>query len=527
MPDRKFDIIIIGAGHNGLVLGNYLARAGLKTVLLESRLEAGGGLSTEEATIPGFFHNLHSYFHDTINVMPPYLDLELEKFNARYYRPPVQAGLATRSGQAITLHTDLEKTYASIGRLSPSDAAAFKEMQENYAEFIQSVVIPALYNLPAPPSQQLMALEASPEGLEFLKISRMSPADALDEYFENEHLKALILHQLPLPRGVLHDYAGLGSVIPLVVSQIEHSQISIGGSHVLAHALWRAFIKNGGQSHGVSHVEKVIIEDGAAVGVEVRTGERFFADKAIVSSIDLYQSFFDLIGEEHLDESFIRELKGFKLDEFSVFSVHLALKAPPKFEASKFDGDLDMAFKWDIGLEKPSDYHDLWAEIRSGKLPERLGFFASCPTLFDPTQAPKGCHTAFLWQPAPYELKDAGAQGWDDVKASYMERCLEFLREYAPNLTDENILKKVAYTPIDIERKIVNMRRGGVFMGRLILGQLEYFRPLPQLSQFKTPIKNFYLCGACCHPGGGIIGAAGFIAAGVICDDLGLAKWWE
>jgi phytoene dehydrogenase-like protein len=527
MADDRFDVIIIGSGHNGLVLGNYLARAGLKTLIVERRLEAGGGLSTEEVTLPGFLHNLHSYYHDTINVMPPYLDLGLEQYNTRYIRPPVQAGLATRDGLALTIHTDMDRTVRSLARLSPRDAKAFREMHDNYAEFIESVVIPALYTLPAPPSQQQLALETSLPGLDFLRMGRLTPVDVLDEHFEDDHVKALILHQLPLPRGVLHDYAGLGMVIPLVVSLVEHSQICVGGSHVLAHALWRSFIHHGGQSHGVSHVNKILIEGGAAVGVEMHGADRYYAEKAVASSVDLAQTFLELVDEEHLDPEFVRKVKAFRLDEFSIFSVHLALREPPRFAAAAFDPDLDAAFKWDVGLEAPADYQALWGEIRRGVLPEHLGMFCSCPTLHDPTQAPRGYHTGLLWQPAPYELADGGAERWDEVKDAYMARCLDFWRQYCPNLDGRNVLKAVAYTPLDIVRKLRNMRRGGVFMGRMIFGQLEYFRPMPELSQFRTPIERLYLCGAACHPGGGIIAAPGFIAASVICDDCGAPKWWE
>lgn len=527
MADERFDVIIIGCGHNGLVLGNYLTRAGLKTLILERRLEAGGGLSTEEPTIPGFLHNLHSYYHDTINVMPPYLDLGVEKFNAKYVRPPVQAGLATRDGRAITIHTDMDRTVASLSRLSPRDARTFREMHANYGEFIESVVIPALYTSPSPPSQQQLVLETSEAGLDFLRMGRLTPLDVLDEYFENDHVKALILHQLPLPRGVLHDYAGLGTVIPLVVSLVEHSQICVGGSHVLAHALWRCYIQHGGQSHGVSHVTRVLVEGGAAVGVEVHGGDRYYADKAVVSSVDLYQTFVDLVGEEHLQPAFLQKVKNFRLDEFSIFGVHLALREPPRFRAAAFDPHLDRALKWDMGLETPADYQTLWGQIRRGELPDHFGLFCSCPTLHDPSQAPPGYHTGLLWQPAPYELKDGGAERWDEVKEAYMARCLDAWRQYCPNLDRNNILKAVAYSPLDIVRKIANMRRGGVFMGRMIYGQLEYFRPFPELSQFKTPIERLYLCGAACHPGGGIIAAPGFIAAGLICDDVGATKWWE
>ena len=524
---KVFDAIIIGGGHNGLILGNYLAKTGLKTLILERRVEIGGGLSTEEITIPGFQHNLHSYFHDTINIMPSFIDLKLEDYNARYFRPPVQAGIALADGTAITIHVDLEKTCESIAKVSKHDAQAYREMNENYRDFMESVVVPALYTRPQLPSGQLGILEASPEGLDFVRMGRLNPKDVLDAYFENEHVKALILHQLPIPRGIAHDYDGLGTVIPLIVSQVEHSQICIGGSHVLAHALWRSYFANGGMALGYSHVNKIIIENGQAKGVEILGGEKYQANKLVASAIDLKQTFLELMDEAHLEENFIKKIQSFILDEFSIFGVHLALNEPPYHTAANFNPDIDQAFKLNIGLETPEDYQLLWSEIRSGKLPEHPGLFCSVPTLFDSSQAPKGKHTAFIWQPAPYDLKEGGPQGWDNIKDEYMDYCIAKWREYAPNLNNKNIIKKIALSPLDIERKLYNMKKGGVFMGRTMLGQLEYFRPMPELSQYRTPIENLYLCGACCHPGGGIIGAAALIAAEIIAEDHGLDKWWE
>lgn len=523
----NYDAIIIGGGHNGLILANYLAKAGVKTLILERRIEIGGGLSTEEITIPGFLHNLHSHFHDTINIMPCYKDLELEKFNARYFRPPVQAGIALKNGQAITMHADIEKTCESIAQVSKKDAVTYREMAENYGDFMQSVVIPALFTQPQPPAAQATILQATPEGLDFLRMGRLSPRDVVDEYFENEYVKALILHQLPIPRGIVPDYAGLGTVIPLTVSQVEHSQLCIGGSHVMAHALWRALFANGGMARGYHHVSKIIIENGEAKGVETLNGEKYYANKFVASAVDLKQTFLELVGEENLEEAFVKKIKNFKLDDFSLFGVHMALNEPPNHTAAKFDPNINKAFKLNIGLEIPRDYDLLWAEIRSGKLPEHIGMFCSVPTLYDPIQAPPGKHTALIWQPVPYALKDGGPEKWDQIKEEYMDFCVSKWREYAPNLNEKNILMKVAFTPLDIEKKLYNMKAGGVFMGRMIQAQLEYYRPIPELSQFKTPIKNLYLAGSCCHPGGGFIGAPGFIAANVIADDFELHKWWE
>lgn len=208
MAERRYDALIIGAGHNGLVLGCYLAKAGLKVLVLERRLEAGGGLSTEEITISGFAHNLHSYFHDTINIMPAYKDLELDKYNARYYRPPVQAGLILPDGRSLCFYDDLEQTCQSIRRFSAKDARTWREIVNNYGEFISTIIVPALYSPPSAPSEQMVVLEGSQEGMEWLRIGRMTPREVVDEWFENDHVKALVLHHLPVPRGILPDYAG-------------------------------------------------------------------------------------------------------------------------------------------------------------------------------------------------------------------------------------------------------------------------------------------------------------------------------
>lgn len=523
MAEKNYDVLIIGAGHNGLILGNYLAKGGLKVLVIERRLEAGGGLSTEEITIPAFLHNLHSYFHDTINIMPPYEDLEMEAFNARYYRPPVQAGMILPDGRSLCFYDDLDKTCESIGRFSKKDAEAWREIVDNYGPFVTTVIPPAFYTRPTPPSEQAVRMEGTPEGMEWLRLGRMSPQEVVDEWFENEHVKALVLHHLPIPRGILPDYAGLGAVVPLVISQAEHSQIALGGSHAPAHALWRSLLRNGGETKSFAHVEKVLVEDGKAVGVEIKGGDRYLAP-TVVSTVDLKQTFLEMVGEENLEAGFVKQVKGFRLDEFSVFSVHMALREAPKFKTQPGYEDVNQAFRLNIGMDRPEDFVSVLSDVRQGKLPEKLGFIASVPTLFDPSQAPENCHTAFLWQLVPYKLE--GGE-WEDVKEEYMGRCIAKWREYAPNLTEEKIIKATSQTPVDIEERIINMREGGVFMGRMNLAQMEHFRPLPELAQFRTPIQGLYLAGACMHPGGGIIGAPGLIAAEIIMDDLKRPKWWE
>jgi phytoene dehydrogenase-like protein len=524
---EKYDVVVIGGGHNGLIAASYLAKCGLSTVVVENRLEIGGALWTEEATFPGFYHNLHSYFHETINIMPPYLDLELDQYDAAYIRPPVQYGMPLADGRALTIDDDLDKTCEKIARFNPGDADAFRVMHEGYRDFMMAAVIPALYSLPSPPSHALTVLEGSPEGQEFIRLSRSSPADVLDDYFEDDHLKALLLHQLPIPRGILHDYAGTGFAIPLIVSLLEECQLCVGGSHSLAHALWRALLQAGGRVRTMRFVEKIIVEDNRAVGVEIRGGEKIYADKAVISAVDLKQTFLDMLGEEVVEEQLIKQVENYKLDEFSIFGVHLALDEAPQFTSAAFDSDIDQAFKINLGLETPADFHALFEEVRQNELPDTIGLWYSTPTIFDSLQAPPGKHTALIWQPAPYDVEGNGPEAWDEIKEEYADRCVDKLREYAPNITEDKIIGRYIFTPLDIERQLKSMPNGGVFMGRLTNDQMEYFRPFPQLAEFKTPIDGLYLCGGYLHPGGGIIGGPGFICANVVAEDNDLELWWE
>ena len=525
--DSQYDVIVIGGGHNGLICAGYLGRAGLDVAVFERRLEAGGGLSTEEATLPGFYHNLHSVFHDAAEHMPAMADLELESHGADYILPDVQVGLALADGRALTIHTDRARTEASIARLSKADARAWAQMDDDYHEFMESVVVPALYAAPPRPSEPLMALEGSPEGMRYLRMGRSSPADVVSQLFESDAARAAVLLQLAVPRGVLSDYDGLGMLVPLAVTLVERSHLARGGSHVIAHALWRSLTASKVAVRGCLGVKRILVERGRAVGVELDTGEKIRATRAVVSAVDLPQTFEELLPPNTLDRELRAEIDGFKLDEFSLFGLHLALAEPPRYTAAAFDPDIDRAFKVGIGFDSVDDFRVVWESIRGGVPPNPPGLYACCPTIHDPTQAPEGKHTAFLWAPAPYELADGGADAWGEVGPAYAERCLDAWREVAPNMTPDNILGQRILSPLDVFRKLQSMPGGGVFHGRMTLDQIEGFRPTPSLADARTPLDGLYLAGACLHPGGGILGACGYVAAGVVLSDLGIRQWWD
>ena len=522
-----YDVVIVGAGHNGLICAAYLARAGLSVCVLEKRLEVGGGLSTEEATLPGFYHNLHSLFHDAAEHMPAMADLDLASHGADYILPTVQVGLTFADGRALCVHTERARTEASIARFSARDAQAWAQTDDDYHEFMETLVVPALYAAPPLPSEPMIALEGSPEGLDYLRLSRSSPADVVNELFEDEATRAAALFQLAVPRGVVPDYAGLGMLVPLVVTGVERSHLARGGSHALAHALWRAVLRAGGRVRGTYEVTRIVVEAGRATGVELATGERVKARRAVISAIDLKQTFERLVGTDVLDPLLAYQVNEYKLDEFSLFGLHVALREPPRYRSAAHDPDINRAFKVGIGFESVADFRVVFEQVRAGAAPTPPGLYASCPTLFDPSQAPDGHHAALCWAVAPYELAEGGAAAWDAIGPAYAEQCLAMWREAAPNMTADNVLAQRILSPLDVERKLSSMPRGGVFHGRMSLDQIECFRPLPGLADGRTPIDGLYLAGASLHPGGGILGACGYIAAGTVATDLELKPWWD
>jgi phytoene dehydrogenase-like protein len=283
-------------------------------------------------------------------------------------------------------------------------------------------------------------------------------------------------------------------------------------------------MSNGGMILDNAHVSKILIKDETAYGVELEDGQKITA-KAVASSVDPPQTLLKLVGREHLSEDLVKSAENWKWEEESLFCIHLDLNEPPKYKAD--DPTVNEALVNLIGFETVDDIFKHLKEIDAGELPTAPAAYCCCPTLFDPSQAPPGKHVGYIAVWAPYELKDGGAEKWDKVRDKYMEKILDYWREYAPNLTKEKILGKYAYTPLDIERKLIDMVKGSYKQGSYVSYQMGYFRPNMYCSQYRTPIKGLYMCGSGVYPGGMITFGPGYNAANVIVEDLGLKKFWS
>jgi len=508
--EDKWDVLVIGAGLNGLTLGNYLLKAGLRVMVLERRLESGGGLASEEPTITGFWHNTGHYVFDTLNLLPFHKELDLEDVNITFVHPEVQSALPLGDGRALVIYKDLKRSLESITQFSRKDAATWQRLGRAAATQMPEFSGAALRRPPKP---------VPPADGDLARLALMSPREVLDELFESEVVKSLVLHHLLIPRGIGYDYSGTGHFVAFAIAQAGQGQLVHEGSHEMAQGMWTAILKRGGDVWDMTEVTQILVEKGRAVGVELMGGRRMYG-RAVVSTLDPAGTF-RLAGERHVKPECLERLARVRPDEFSLFTVHLALKAPPRFQAASANPDVNRAYRYAIGLESVADHAALWDEVRRGELP-RVGMFVSFPSVHDPSQALPGHHTGLIWQVVPRTLR---GREWKDVRDEYMTACIDRLRRYAPNIGRENIMGATAMTPDDMVAKWTNLG-AGLFGGRNTGGQLGAFRPLPELAGYRTPIRGLYLAGASMPPGAGLSPAPAMACAEVLAADLKAKRWW-
>jgi phytoene dehydrogenase-like protein len=524
--DAVFDAIIIGGGHNGQILATYLRKAGLETLVLERRLEPGGGLCTEEVTLPGYYHNLHSFFMRWVPDLPWYKDLELERYGVRMIMPPVQTVSPFVDGRCLVFHSDIEKTIKSIACFSKRDAVTYRGLIGRFEEMNNRIITPENYAAPISFEEKKSLLEKSSLGRDYLEMCLKTPMELARELFESEEMRAYLIFMVTT-RMLLPDEPGLGYGVAAALAGGSKGSMCSGGSHYLAHGLAASLEANGARIWEASHVREITIERGRATGVVLNDGRCYRARKLVASSVDIPQTYLDLVGRENLAHDIVDKARAFKFSKWGLFGVHLALKDSLQYKSQAFDPDVNLGLNYNIGLENLDQFNAHMSEIGKGLPPNLPGMQCAQPTLHDRTQAPHSRHTAFLWQFAPYDLYDGGPEAWDRVKHDYAEVCLERWREYAPNLNKDNILGKYIFTPLDVERKLINMRRGDHCIGRASRDQMLENRPFPGCKPYRTSVEGLYLCGSGSHPMGNITGAPGYNAAKVICEDLGITPWWQ
>jgi len=518
----EYDLIVVGSGHNGLTCAAYMARAGMKVLVLEKNDWYGGGVVTREMLAPGYRFDLHSALHVNIQANPLIRNDELQlqgKYGLRYLYPDAVYSTIFDDQTSIVTYKDVDRTCESIARISPRDAEAYRRFATMSMQVVP-MVTQSLF-VPQPNQGQFYALlDQSTEGQEIFRALQMSKLEICREWFESDklinHLLKFSAETLTAPEDkgtgfILYTMPGMVHTYPI--------GIPIGGSGALVDALMRCLREHGAEFRDRVHVEKVLTQAGRATGVRLAGGEVIRARKAVVGMIHPW-----LLGDmvDGVDEGVVRRARRVQTGAFSLMPLHLALREPPRYVAGDAAGRVILANYTPSTLERflrvfdNYRYGDMWAP---GSTDSIMASHMHCQ--FDPSQAPAGGAALTVYGFGPFDLRDGGSAAWDRRQQEVGDWVLERYRHYAPNVTDANIIGRRFDTPLEISRHSPMFQRGDVSGAGEYLHQIGGHRPTPELSKLKIPgIEGLYLTGTAINVSS--VSGAGRATAMVMCDDFGL-----
>ena len=521
----KYDAIVIGGGHNGLVNAAYLARAGKQVLVLEQRHLVGGATVTEEL-YPGFNYSVMSY---VVSLLRPEVirDLKLTEHGLRIL--PLESTLTPLAdGNYLYRDGDHFRTMRDIARFSARDAEAYEEYAHKMyfmakaVKYILGIVPPdPMANRPKDLAGLLKLAQhvagLSESNIQLLsKLMTMSAAEFVERWFESEPLIATlsasgIIGTFLGPRSPGSAYVLLHHYMGEIDGQFRAWGFAKGGTGAIADAIASAAQSFGAEIRVRSRVAEVMVENGQAKGVVLESGEEILAT-AVVSSLDPKLTFLNLVEERWLPDDLINAVRKFNIRGSSA-KVNLSLERAPELACWPGTG---RHLAGAISISPSVDYLErAYDQAKYGHYSSRPYIDIILPSMIDPGMAPPGKHVMSCFvQYAPYHLKTGP---WEDHREALGDTVVDTLAEYFPDLKDI-ILHRQVVTPQDIE-DMTGLSQGNIFQGELTLSQLFFMRPAAGYAQYRTPIKRYYQCGSGTHPGGGITGAPGRLAAMEILKD--------
>jgi len=525
---QTYDVIIIGAGHNGLVCASYLLKAGYTVLLLEKRSVPGGAATTEAVIpeLPEFKFNLCAIDHEFIHLGPVVEELELGKYGLEYLECDPVVFCPHPDGKYFLAHKSLEKTCAEIARYSERDAKKYAEYTDYWQRALNAMI--PMFN--APPKsiidiagnyniaklKDLFSVIGSPDKtLDFVRTMMTSAEELLNEWFDEEFLKAP-LARLSAELGAPPSQKTIA--IGAIMMAMRHNpgmSRPRGGTGALVQALLNLVKSYGGVVLTDQHVEKILVDDGRAVGVRVAGGTEYRATKGVISNIDAKRLFL-LIDDSDLDaaDPNLRERLERKIvnNNESILKIDLALNEAPKFD--RWNHQDEYLIGSILIADSVKHVEIAHTQPAIGKIPDAdPSMYVVVPTMRDPSMAPPGHHTVWIEFFAPYQIENAegtglNGTGWtDELKHKVADRCIDKLAEYAPNIKNAIIGRRVE-SPAELGERL-GAFKGNCYHIDMTLDQMIFFRPLPELANYKTPIDGLYLTGAGTHPGGSISGMPG------------------
>jgi len=524
---KKYDAIIIGAGHNGLTNAAYLARAGLDTLVLEKNDYIGGAAVTREMH-DGWFYSSCSYVCSMMR-QAIHRDLDLSSHGLLLvpYLGTVNFG---DQGQRLIDYRDEGAAYNELRRHSPHDADAMFRFQADLGRYAQLIRKTLLRTPPDPTSfkprdiKELLFLAkefwslGEKELYEYVRFFTMSAAEFLEDYFENDLIKAAMASP-----GIIGTALGVyspGSAYILlhhVMGDVDGSVgawgLARGGMGAISNALCSAMQAAGGEVRTGAGVEQIIVKDGKACGVALESGEELYAG-SIVSNLDAKRTFTKVVDRKDLPPGIYEKANNFKI-RGSSGKVNIALSGMPTFSGVPDNRYINRGGQGFCGsLETMERAYDCW---KRGRWSDDPFVESVIPSAWDPTVAPPGKHwMSNFVQYCPPELADGP---WTPEKRdAFGQSVVDKIARYSPDFKDLIVHMEVR-TPHEIENE-VGLTEGNIFQGELTIDQLLFNRPFPGYGQYRMPVKNMYMCGSSTHPGGGVSSACGANAAREILLDL-------
>jgi phytoene dehydrogenase-like protein len=528
--DRTYDAIVVGGGHNGLVNGAYLAKAGLRTLIIERRHLVGGAAITEELR-PGFWFTTFSY---ALSLLRPDIIHELELTKHGFMPLLMSTTFAPdEHGEYLLFTQDHGQNQQEIARHSKHDADAYDQYSHDI-EMVCQAIKPLLDMVPpdifSDDPEELMALAQLGSRLRKLdkrtlhnaiRLLTGSAADFLDDYFESELLKGYLASSAIIgtkvgPRsqgsGLVLLYHTIGEHDGAFGAWAFHKKGNGGFTQVLARAA-QAF---GAEIVLESPVDSVITRDGRATGVALADGTEYYAD-TVVSALDPRRTFLELVDPRELPDDLVEDIRRFRFQGTSS-KVNFALDDLPVFPALGRKPD---HFRGFTNIGPSMDYLErAFDDAKYGWYSERPYIDMAIQSTIDPDMAPPGKHVMSCFiQYTPYRLRESD---WDTEKENLGDTVQRTLESFFPGFGDL-VLQREVVTPLHIERT-VGLSEGNIFAGEFLAPQMFFFRPAPGWSQYRTPIDGYYQCGSGTHPGGCVMGAPGKLAAGQVLKDRARAS---
>ena len=511
-----WDAVIVGGGHNGLVCAAYLAKAGLKVLVLERRGIVGGACITEEV-FPGVRFSRLAY---SAGLLRPEIirDLDLARFGYEVHAFDPQFFLPFPDGDSILLWNDPGRNDKELARFSKKDAAAYPKYVAFWTDVME--LIEAMVLEPPPPLPDLLGMFQGSEAEELAKrLLLQSAADLLDEFFESDEVKAMLATAttIGLPAGPKTPGTALmlGHMLLHEINGVKQTfGYSKGGMGGIAIALGKAAAHHGATIQTSAAVRRIVTKAGRASGVELEDGKRVMA-RAVLANVDVKTTFEKLVSADAVDPRFLAQVRRIKATGV-VTKLNALLSELPDFTARP-GKTVQPHHKGYLDICPSIDYLErAWDDAKWGRPSAEPFLDCVLHSVTDPSLAPPGKVTLSIYsQYSPYRLRDGG---WDDRKEEVGDTILETLARFAPNVTRAVEAREVI-SPLDMERKW-GLPGGCIYQTDMTPDQLFSFRPVPGWSGYRTPVQGLYICGSSAHPGGGVTGAPGHNAAMVVLEDF-------